>query len=208
MLCYVIRNKVHLREHGALLISIEFIRIEGRWFRWCRFSFNENHWRVKITVDLTTGWFAVCAGPNCLLRDEKLGRPFTHAARDTGIGTRSVVKVANDIWREKVEDERVAVAWMRKKLEEQVKIEEEGERTILFRSLAEAAVGNTATALNRPASLRFPRLVSRRLLKRGAASSMQRKKEQVLRRRLLMQGWGWDGQAGKMPERKRETAVI
>lgn len=149
-----------------------------------------------------------CAGPNCPLRDEKLdiGRPFTHAARDMGIGTRSVVKVANDVWREKVEDERVAVARMRKKLEEQVKIEEEGERTILFRSLAEAAVGNTA--LNRPASLRFPRLVSRWLLKRGAASSMQRKKEQVLRRRLLMQGWGWDGQAGKMPERKRETAVI
>lgn len=65
---------------------------------------------------------------------------------------------------------------MRKKLRERVKIEEkvvgrgeEGEKRgddiiqILGRS---HPVGNTATASNRPASLRLPRLVSRRLLKR------------------------------------------
>lgn len=69
---------------------------------------------------------------------------------------------------------------MRKKLREQIKIEEKVEGgegrweeekekrgddiiQILGRS---HPVGNTATASNRPASLRLPRLVSRRLLKR------------------------------------------
>lgn len=94
---------------------------------------------------------------------------------------------------------------MRKKLGEQVKIQEEDGRTILFRSLAEAAVGNTATALNRPASLRFPRLVSRRLLKHGAASCMQRKKEQM-QRRLRCRDGNEMGRQGKVSE--RETAMI
>lgn len=53
-------------------------------------------------------------------------------------------------------------------------------KAVLFRSLAEAAVGNTAAALNRPVPLSSPWLLSRRFLKSHTLPDVRDgKKEQV-----------------------------
>lgn len=155
-------NKVHLREYCTLclliikwfihtyrtslfLMTLYFIQWKLHNESYRRFNYRLIRHCIQVIGDTLDGNFDINLVP--ATRDSENNQRH----RKGNLATISIARRAEKM--------KLAECKKKKKNSEQVKDKGEGEKNaMLFRSLEEAAVGNSAV-LNRPASLRFLRLL-------------------------------------------------